>query len=163
MNWLDRTVGLFSPRRGLARARYRNALAIAARGYEGARVGRRTEGWRTPGTGANSEVAVALPRLRDRSRDLVRNNPHAAKAVQALVSNLVGTGIVARARSGDPERNEAADALWSRFVRQCDAEGRTDFNGLQALVARTMVESGECLVRLRPRRRDDGLVVPLQL
>ena len=163
MNWLDRTVGLFSPRHGLARARYRQALAIAARGYEGAGVGRRTEGWRTPGTGANSEVAVALPRLRDRSRDLVRNNPHAAKAVQALVSNLVGTGIVARARSGDPERNEAADALWSRFVRQCDADGRTDFSGLQALVARTMVESGECLVRLRPRRSDDGLVVPLQL
>ena len=163
MNWLDRTVGLFSPRRGLARARYRQALAMAARSYEGAGVGRRTEGWRTPGTGANSEIAVALPRLRDRSRDLVRNNPHAAKAVQALVSNLVGTGIVARARSGHPKRNEAADALWSRFVRQCDADGRTDFNGLQALVARTMVESGECLVRLRPRRRDDGLVVPLQL
>jgi capsid protein len=34
-------------------------------------------------TGANAEIAPALARLRDRSRDLVRNNPYAAKAVTA--------------------------------------------------------------------------------
>jgi hypothetical protein len=42
--------------------------------------------------------------MRDRSRDLVRNNPYAAKAVQAVVSNLIGTGILPRARSGDCRR-----------------------------------------------------------
>jgi lambda family phage portal protein len=163
MNWIDRAVSLVSPRTGLRRARYRAAMDVLHRGYEGARVGRRTDGWVSPGTGANTEVAVALPRLRDRTRDLVRNNPYAAKAVQAVVSNLVGTGIVARARSGDADLNDRADALWLRFTAQCDADGRTDFHGQQALVVRAMAESGECLVRLRPRRSNDGLDVPLQL
>jgi len=163
MNWLDRTVGFIAPGAGLRRARARAATEVLRRGYEGARLGRRTEGWTTAGSGANTEITAALPRLRDRSRDLVRNNPYAAKGVDALVSNLVGTGIAARARAADSALNEPADRLWSGFAAACDAEGRTDFYGLQALVARAMVESGECLVRLRPRRSGDGLAVPLQL
>ena len=163
MNWLDQTVGFFAPRAGLRRARARGAIEILKRGYEGGRLGRRTEGWKAPGSGSNAEIAVALPRLRDRSRDLVRNNPYAAKGVDALVSNLVGGGLKARARAGDAARNDAADKLWTQFMAECDADGRTDFHGLQALVARAMVESGECLVRLRPRRSIDGLAVPLQL
>ena len=163
MNWLDRTVGYVSPRAGLRRARSRAAMEVLRRGYEGARLGRRTEGWRVSGTGANLEIAGALPRLRDRARDLVRNNPYAAKGVNALVGNLVGGGLKARARSGDAALNDQADKLWARFAAQCDADGRTDFHGLQALVARAMVESGECIVRLRARRAEDGLAVPLQL
>ena len=163
MNWLDRAVGYVSPRAGLRRARTRAAMAVLGRGYDGARVGRRTEGWTAPGTAANAELASALPRLRDRARDLVRNNPYAAKGIAALVSNLVGTGIVARARAGSERRNAETDRLWTRFVSECDADGRTDFHGLQALAARTMVESGEVLVRLRPRRLADGFAIPLQL
>ncbi len=173
MNWLDRAVGFVAPRAGLRRVRARRAMqaagndgllsALVRRGYEGAKLGRRTDGWATPGTGANAEVSVALPRLRDRARDLVRNNPYAAKGVAALVGNLVGTGITARARAGDADLNDRADHLWARFVAQCDADGRTDFHGLQALAARAMVESGECLVRLRPRRVSGNLAVPLQL
>ena len=41
--------------------------------------------------------------------------------------------------------------------------GQTDFYGLQALACRAMLEGGECLIRLRPRRPEDGLAVPLQL
>jgi capsid protein len=67
------------------------------------------------GTSANAEIGTALSRLRDRARDLVRNNPYAAKAVQAVVSNLIGTGILPRARSGDVAINEMADKLWARF------------------------------------------------
>jgi len=92
MNWLDRTIGALSPSVGLRRMRQRQALQLMQRAYEGAKAGRRTDGWVTAGTGANAEIAPASARLRDRSRDLVRNNPYAAKAVNALVSNLVGTG-----------------------------------------------------------------------
>ncbi len=115
------------------------------------------------GTSANAEIGTALVRLRDRSRDLVRNNPYAAKAAHAVVSNLVGTGIMPRARAGDAAVNDRADRLWARFAEACDADGLTDFSGLQALIVRAMVESGECLVRIRERRIEDGLAVPLQL
>ena len=63
-------------------------MAALARSYEGARVGRRTEGWVVAGTSANAEIGTALARLRDRSRDLVRNNAYAAKATYAVVSNF---------------------------------------------------------------------------
>ena len=163
MNLLDRAIGLVAPGAALRRAQARAAMAMLARSYEGARIGRRTEGWVVAGTSANAEIGTALVRLRDRSRDLVRNNPYAAKAVSAVVSNLVGTGIMPRARSGDGTINEMADRLWARFAEACDADGLTDFSGLQALIVRTLVESGECLVRIRERRAEDGLPVPLQL
>ena len=93
----------------------------------------------------------------------MRNNPYAAKAVTALVSNMVGTGLLPRARAATPELAAAADRLWSAFAATADADGLTDFSGLQALIVRSLVESGEVLVRLRERRVEDGLAVPLQL
>src|SRR5512144_2851529 len=130
MNWLDRAVGYVAPQAGLRRARHRAAMAALARSYEGARVGRRTEGWVVAGTSANAEIGTAIGRLRDRSRDLVRNNPYAAKATHAVVSNLVGTGIMPRARVGDGSINDQADKLWARFAEACDADALTDFSGL---------------------------------
>ena len=163
MNFLDRAIGLVAPGAALRRAQARAAMAMLARSYEGARIGRRTDGWVVAGTSANAEIGTAIARLRDRSRDLVRNNPYAAKAVQAVVSNLIGTGIMPRARAGDASLSDQADKLWARFAEACDADQLTDFSGLQALIVRTLVESGECLVRIRERRVEDGLAVPLQL
>src|SRR5512132_2354930 len=163
MNFLDHVFGYVAPAAALRRARHRAAMAALARSYEGARVGRRTEGWVVAGTSADAAIGCASQRLRDRSRDLVRNNPYAAKPVQAVVSNLVGTGILPRARSGDAGVNETADKLWARFAESCDADELTDFSGVQALIVRAMAESGECLVRIRERRIEDGLPVPLQL
>jgi len=163
MNWLDRAIGAVAPGAALRRARQRQALGHLTRAYEGARTGRRTDGWVASGTSANAEIGPALSRLRERSRDLVRNNPYATKAVEAMVSNLVGTGIMPRARAGRQRLVKVADGLWQDFATSCDADGRTDFSGLQALAVRTMAESGEVLVRLRDRRLEDGLPVPLQL
>lgn len=154
LNPIDRLVGWFSPQAGLRRARARVALSLA-RGYEGAKRGRRTGGWEAGGASANAEISPALHRLRARSRELLRNNPYAVKAVASLVSNAIGTGISVKLSEGQ--------AVWEQWVRECDAAGHQDFYGLQALVCQTMHESGECLVRLRARRPDDGLVVPLQL
>lgn len=163
MSWLARALTRVAPRTALLRARDRHALALLERGFEGALMGRRTDGWVTGGTGANAEIGPALSRLRNRSRDLVRNNPYAAKGVHTLVSNLVGTGIVPRARTKSKSLAKAADRLWLDFSARCDADGLTDFAGLQALIVRALAESGEVLVRLRDRRAADGLPVPLQL
>ncbi len=160
---MDRVVGFFSPEAGFRRARARAATNILQRSYEGAKTGRRHGGWITAGTDANGEIASASGRLRERARDLVRNNAYAAKAMTALSSNLVGTGIIPRARTGEDGLSEQVDSLWNRFAESCDADGRLDFYGIQTLVVRTMVESGECLLLFRQTpHRDDG-TVPLQL
>ncbi len=66
-------------------------------------------------------------------------------------------------RSVDDTFKAAVQTLWRDWVEEADAAGQTDFYGLQALACRAMLEGGECLIRLRPRRPEDGLSVPLQL
>ncbi|MEO1700178.1 MAG: phage portal protein [Planctomycetota bacterium] len=133
---------------------------IQTRAYEAASRRSRMSGWLTPATSANSEARGALHLLRDRSRDLARNDPNIARALNVIRANVVGTGIRAQL-DGDT----AIEQAWKRWAEStdCDADGRHDLYGLQALVMRSVAESGEALVRLRPRRRSDGLSVPLQL
>ncbi len=153
-NTLDRLIGWVNPAAGLKRARARSALSLV-REYEGAKTGRRTGGWTTGSTSANAEIGPALSTLRNRSRSLIRDNPYAAKACASYVANIVGTGITAKFSSGQD--------VWNAWVQQCDADGQHDFYGLLALIERARFESGEVLIRLRWRRPDDGLAVPLQL
>jgi lambda family phage portal protein len=163
MNWLDRAIGSFAPHRAIKRLQARQALESLTRGYDGAARGRRTNGWRAPGTSADAEIATAGTLLRDRMRDLVRNNPHAAKAVSALVNNIIGSGIIPRAASGNDKLDAKVNALWEKWSSQCDADGQLDFLGLQTLACRQMIEAGEVLIRRRPRRNSDGFDVPIQL
>ncbi len=161
--WFDRAVAAVAPRTAARRVLARQAFETLTRGYDGAAKGRRTEGWRTRGSSADTEIGMAGALLRDRMRDLVRNNPHAAKAVAVLVNNIVGAGIMPRAASGDDTLDRKVDALFERWTADCDADGQLDFYGLQTLICREMVEAGEVLVRRRLRRASDGLPVPLQL
>jgi lambda family phage portal protein len=133
------------------------------REYEAARRGRGTEGWIAAGTSADAEIAAAGPALRERMRDLVRNDALAANAVQVLVSNIVGAGIRARAAGPDAEENRRADEVWRRWAARADADGHTDFHGLTALAVREMIEGGEVIARRIRRRTSDGLPVPLQV
>jgi lambda family phage portal protein len=67
----------------------------------------------------------------------------------------VGWGIV-------PAEEHPAWKAWSE-TSAVDTDGRYDLAGLQKLVMRTVVESGECLVRRHFRRATDGLPLPIQL
>lgn len=154
---LDRAIGWIAPAAGLRRLRQRAAMDIMTRGYDGASAGRTNASWRTPSTSADAEVGMSARLLRDRMRDLVRNNPHAANALSVLVTHAVGAGIVPRTK------DKKVQALFEKWRRQCDADGQLDFYGIQALAVRGMLESGDGLVRRRRRRPSDGLAVPLQL
>ncbi|ARU21346.1 hypothetical protein RSSE_c0923 [Ralstonia solanacearum] len=101
--------------------------------------------------------------LRIKSRDLVRRNAWAQAGIEAFVANAVGTGIKPQSLSTDDAFKAAVQALWRDWTAEADAASQTDFYGLQALACRAMLEGGECLIRLRPRRPEDGLTVPLQL
>jgi capsid protein len=146
-NWFDHAIATVAPRMAARRVMARQAFETLTRGYDGAARGRRTEGWRAPGSSADTEIGVAGALLRDRMRDLVRNNPHAAKAVAVLVNNIIGAGIMPRAASGDDTLDRKVDALLERWTAECDADGPLDFYGLQTLICREMVEAGEVLVR----------------
>ncbi|MFC4669687.1 phage portal protein [Seohaeicola nanhaiensis] len=161
--WQERVLEVFSAR--AARQRYTSRIANfnLRRAYDGAAKGRLSDGWRTASTSADAEVRVAGGLLRDRMRDLVRNNALAAQAVQVLVNNIVGTGIRPRARTGNEATNKAVDAAWAAWSARCDAHGHTDFHGLTALAVREMIEGGDLFALRRPRRTRRTSPVPLEI
>lgn len=142
MNWLDRTIAWISPRAGMQRVRARMALEAGAallRGYEGAKVGRRTSGWMAAGSSANAEIQSSGSMLRNRVRQLARDDPYARRAIRALVANLIGTGITADSTS-------QAGKVWKEWEKEADFYGELGFCGLQALIAQCWFESGETLI-----------------
>ena len=136
--------------------------AMRAR-LEGAMAKRRLRGWNPPLENINALVASGGPRLLARSRELVVTNGYAANACEAFAANLVGDGIKPSSLIRDAILREQVQKLWLAWTDEADADGLTDFYGLQAIVAREMFVAGECFVRLRSRRAEDGLLVPLQL
>ncbi|MDG7056613.1 MAG: phage portal protein [Wolbachia endosymbiont of Penenirmus auritus] len=131
--------------------------------WDAAGSGRRFSHFQPESGSINNLLSDSLETLRSRSRDMVRKNPHAANIVDVIVSNCVGTGIKPQSKAKDPELRKKIQELWLRWTDEADSSGINDFYGLQALVCRSMVEGGECFVRLRTRKPEDGLCVPLQL
>ena len=162
MNTIDNVVSFFNPEAGAKRARARLSLEQTRR-FDGSAGGRRNENWRTPSTSADAALGPSLQRLRDRSRDLTRNNPFAARAVQVLVNNTVGGGVLGQINSKSRSRAQRWNVVWEAWARNpenCDYDARSDFWGLQALVFRSVVEAGECLIR---KRIDPTSDFPLKL
>jgi lambda family phage portal protein len=162
----DKFTRLFAPGWTLNRVRARAAMDVLAshtagkRHYEAASHGRRTEGWARTHGDQNAVARRALAELRMHARDLVRNNAWAKRARQVIANNVVGTGIVAKAK-GDP----AASAAWKEWAEAttCDSERRLTFYGIQSLVMKSIAESGEVLIRRRKRDPADKLPLNLQL
>lgn len=133
----------------------------STRRYEGAAKTKRLSRWTTPSSSANDALASGISTLRNRARDLRRNNPYAAKAVQVITSNVVGHGIKTqfrRAQGGDVSELERQWRAWAGTT-EIDFDGRNNIFGLQRLVMDAVVESGEVLIR---RRVNSAKEFPLQ-
>jgi lambda family phage portal protein len=159
MNALDRLIGYFSPSRGAARAKARHAL----RTYEGAGAGRRSSSWRATGVSANSEIAAALKPLRDRARELGRNNAYAARILDIVPSHVVGNGIVPISASGKDGIDRLVNELWAEWQIQADVTGHLSFAAMQVLAVRSMIESGDVACRFIDREMEGARTVPMQL
>ena len=63
----------------------------------------------------------------------------------------------------EPELKAQVQRLWLDWTDEADAEGFTDFYGLQRRATPEVFLAGEVFLRFRPRRPEDGLTVPLQV
>ena len=66
---------------------------IKRRRYAGAAISRLTDGWVSSNTSADAEIKVSLRKLRDRSRQLMRDNPYAKQAKRTTQINVIGQGV----------------------------------------------------------------------
>lgn len=154
-NFIDRAIGYLSPRKGLARLEARQRIEFAAQSqYRGAESGRLRADW-SLGLGSTTPDSWTLQTLRDRSRDLNRNDPIASGATDTMGINIVGRGLQPQSRLraeylGIPEEKarelqKQAELLWEAWTPQADSGNRLSFDEIQFVALRKIVEDGEVL------------------
>lgn len=164
-NFLDRAISYFAPGLGAKRLKSRyvsTMMADQVRKYKAAGYGKRTSGWHAPGSSANTEVAIGGNTLRNRSRDLVRNDVYAAKAVKGIAANVVGSGIRPSIRHEEEAVVQKAKKLWEEWGEStlCDLDNQLNVYGLQFLIMRAVAESGEVFIR---KVRDAKSKIPFKI
>jgi lambda family phage portal protein len=142
---------------------WRQRLGAFIGGFDAGQHHRRLRGFRATRAHVNALIAASGPDITARARWLVRNNGYAVNAVESWAANTVGDGIKPISKIGDAARKEELQRLWLAWTDEADVEGLTDFYGLQRRAAREVFMAGEVFFRIRMRRSEDGLRVPLQL
>lgn len=160
---IDRVIELFSPRIAAKRRYFRFVSQYMFGSYQGAERGRLRGSWIPRGGSADEDLLTNLSKLRERSRDLVRNDAIASGAINTIVTNIIGTGIKMQSRL-DKEtlkiNEEYTDQLqrqiekiWERWVPKSDASKKLNFYELEELSERSRFVNGESLII--PLRIDD--------
>ncbi|GEO81949.1 phage portal protein [Pararhodospirillum oryzae] len=105
-------------------------------------------GWRWAGHPVlGTTIPAPSSLVRHRAAYQARNDAHVVRAVHALVSNIVGTGLWPRSRHPDEAIRTRLAEAFAAWSERADAAGRLDWPALQTLLVRSMIESGEAFVR----------------
>lgn len=163
---IDRAVGVVAPRAAIKRMAARRALGALNSAYRGAEGGRLRGGWLAGQGSADGDILPELATLRERSRDLIRNDGHAAGIMGTIAANVVGTGIrpqcmidyrtLGISEQDADELKRIAERHWQDWAmsRAADAGDRHTFYALQRLFIAQQAENGDALalIRMKPRR-----------
>lgn len=174
---LDRAIGIFSPRSEKVR-RIERVKAAQVRQYAAAKVNRLTGDWIPANQDVNSLIRSSSSIVRARSRQLVRDFPFFARAVNILTNYTVGTGIRFQSRVIDEAASTDKKAVFNkRAIRQIEdaiswAMDEMDASGgpsrrlhgyeLERLGKRQDVENGEYLF-VKKWLKEPGRYVPFCL
>lgn len=144
---------------------------MSKRAYAGAMINRLTSDWIAQSTSHDAELKSSLRVLRNRTRELVRDNDYAKHAITVIKNNIVGSGVgmqaqvpLQRGEGLNDKLNTQIETAWQRWCRRqtCDVAGRLSFKSMQRVVTGALPESGEILVR-KVRQRFGGGRIPFAL
>ena len=157
---LDNVIGLFSPDRAGLRGHFRRMdrdpayretilAALRASGYRAAK----SAGGATPFGGgtasADAEILPYLPALRNRSRELGRDDPLASGLKSTFINNVIGTGLWPKPQAKDAagnldaEKNGAIERTWWRLANNLYRGERLTHSAAQRLRFGKVFEDGE--------------------
>lgn len=139
--------------------------------YQAGGQGQRLRGLSAATTGPTATIVMSAEVLRNRSRQLLRDNSWARSACETFVANVVGTGFTPHPLFGSLDEGDAAKASagwvrdaknkFRRWAGHADADGGT-FDEICRLAVRGMFEAGDTFV-VRIADGDAPAGVPLQL
>ena len=110
---------------------WRQRLGAFIGGFDAGQHHRRLRGFQATRAHVNALIAASGPDITARARWLVRNNGYAVNAVESWAANTVGDGIKPISKLANAARKEELQRLWLAWTDEADAEGLTDFYGLQ--------------------------------
>ena len=187
MSRLDGIMGIIAPGRMERRAKAQETLAradairrmtdlaekeyLAKRAsFKASETNRLNSHWSTWRGDINTILRTELRTLRNRSRWLTYNNPHAGSALSTMINYVIGTGMMPQAAVRQvlsvtidgKKRNEIVEMsnwndymddlfeMWAQNVdMNCTADDPCTFQAQQAMVLRRWFEDGECFIRTR--------------
>jgi lambda family phage portal protein len=125
------------------------------RQYAAAKFSRLTASWNPTTSSADTELVSSLHALRNRSRQLIRDNSYAKRAKTIVINNVVGSGInmepQVRNRQGNlvTPVNDAIEEAWCEWSRpeNCHTGGKLSFADLERQTMGQIFEAGEVLIR----------------
>jgi lambda family phage portal protein len=162
-NLLDRVILQVAPERGRNRIKAR-AQAQAIMNFDAASTGCRLKAWKSPASDADAASFAGRSRMRQLSRDMMRNAPFANRAKQVVKGNVVGKGITPSAVCPKSRKAEADRKIIGHLKSKAlDFYGERDITAQQRVVMDSVFESGEVLALRRPAPRAAALELPFQV
>lgn len=129
---------------------------VAKRAYQGANTGRLFADFITSNRSPDAEIRFALETLRNRCRDLERNNEYARRFVHLLKTNVVGEKgvnmqVKARNTDGTFDRigNLQIEREWAAWGKKgnCTVDGKMSWLDAQKFFVQSLARDGEVLIR----------------
>lgn len=138
----------------------RTAAPMVKRQYAGAAYNRLLSDWIASSTSQDAESRMAIRTLRNRVREMARNNDYVSNALRAISNNIVGNGVklqsqVMRSRGPgagqlDSNLNRIVEDAWCKWhsARNCHTAGILSFAEIERLCARATAGDGEIFIRM---------------
>lgn len=122
-----------------------DVLKVIKRAFEGAKIDRLNTRWNPTGQSIDLQLSRDAKTLRNRARDLVQNNGFARGAMNAIVSNTLGTGVRPLPRLKDSRLKRLWRDQWSWFSDEADITGHQHLYELIALALKEIIQAGDVL------------------
>lgn len=171
----ENTLRMFFP--AMADRRYKYRVAFEARAaHAAADKNRTTSSWRAVTGDPHANLRVDRSIIAERARFLRQSTSHGTSAANALTDAVVGVGISAQCKADfvngtddktqleNQRRRRMAELARADWNRDCDFEGRSQFQDFETLGFGELITAGEFFFRemLDPDFIANGRRIPLQ-
>lgn len=165
-NSIDNLVGVFSPKSALERKYFRARLGQVAQKsrnetYAAAKSNRLIGNWTPVNSTVNDVIRGSAADVRARVRQLVRDFPYFANAVNRIVDYSVGSGILFQSKIQDKDGNlnkkliSQVEDAFNFWMDEADVAKKLHYYEIMQLTKRQDVESGEYIVIKRHRPKEN--------
>lgn len=148
--------------------RFRKRNATSKRRYDGSAVGRLFADFMVSQKSADANIRHDLVTLRNRSRDLSRNNEYCKRYFRTLRQNVVGDrGVTLQVKALgldgrlDMSGNDIIETAWKNWTKaeNCTVTGTMTFRDCQNVFIESLARDGEVLLRKVRYNNDHGFAI----